>query len=322
MVREEIEPKNKPVRLGIIGLGSIGSVHVDALNSATKKDFSLTAVSDLQPQQIAGVDFFPDYKELLQNPDIQAISINTPPNTHYQMVMDSLKAGKHVLVEKPPALTVVECEEMIQLARRKNKVLFMAFHARYHPEVDAAAEELRGKQIKEINIRYSEWVLNYHDPKGWIFDPAIAGGGVLMDSGINALSIVTKVMPNIRINVVKAEFSKPSDFQVETKADVEFSFGPGEFGRLSMDWMQKGPEIRQVIFYTDKDDQYNIDIVKNRLSKNGVVLSGSKSDSRALVDQRSEYRGVYEDFANHLSTNTSLVSTQELEFVKEAYKRL
>lgn len=317
MKEKELQERS-PVKLGMIGAGSIGMVHVDVLKSSEQKDFELTAVSDLRPLSVEGADFFIDYKKLLQNPDILAVSINTPPSTHFQLAVDALKAGKHVLVEKPPALTVAQCQEIARLATEKNKVLFMAFHARYHPEVDAAVEELKGKQVKEISITYGEWVLNYHDPKGWIFDPEIAGGGVLMDSGINALSIVTKVIPDIQWDVTNAQFDKPSDFKVETKANVKFSFGKDNKGTLSMDWMRKGPEIRQVVFCTE-NDEYVIDIVRNNLLKNGLVIS-SKNSERQMVNQHSEYGGIYRDFADHLSTNTSLVSVKELEFIQQAYK--
>lgn len=315
----ETESQRKsPIKFGVIGVGNIGAVHLDVLKSSEQKDFKLTAVSDLKPLNIEEADFFTDYKKLLENSDILAVSINTPPNTHYQLVVDALNAGKHVLVEKPPALTVAECDEMTRLALEKNKVLFMAFHARYHPEVDAAKSELQGKQVKEINITYGEWVLNYHDPKGWIFDPKIAGGGVLMDSGINALSIVTKVMPGIKWNVTSAKFDKPADFRVETKANVKFSFGENGKGTLSMDWMRKGPETRQVVFRTNTDE-YVIDIVRNSFLKNGAAINGNKGNGE-LVDQHSEYRGVYKDFADHLSTGASLISVKELEFIRQAYK--
>jgi predicted dehydrogenase len=312
-MREKVQ-----VKLGLIGIGNIGAIHLDVLGSPGQKYFALAAVSDLKSQNIEGANYYQDYKELLQNPDVVAVSINTPPVMHYQMVTDALNAGKHVLVEKPPALTVAQCEEMAKLAKEKNKVLFMAFHARYHPEVDIAKEELLNKQVTEINITYGECVLNYHDSEGWIFDPKIVGGGVLMDSGINALSIVTKVMPDIRWNVTGAGFDKPSGFRVETKADIKFSFGKIGKGTLSMDWMQKGPEKRQVGFRTDVDE-YLIDIVKNQFLKNGAVIGEKKNDSQ-LVDQKSEYAGIYGDFANHLSSHTSLISTRELEFIEQAYK--
>jgi len=197
-------------------------------------------------------------------------------------------------------------------------VLFMAFHARYNPAVEAAKKELGDKNVTGIDIKYAEYALNYHHPSGWIFNPDIAGGGVLMDSGINALSIVTYILPTIDLVPANARFEQPEGFNVETGAQVDCKFGQNSSGHISMDWMHKGAEVRQVTFTTDDSIQYTIDIVNNNFSKNGTMLSTS-GESREMVDQHSEYRKVYEDFASHLAQSTSLISTKELEFIEKTY---
>ena len=298
--------KKSPYSLGLIGFGNIGKIHYDALTKSGQTDFQVKAIADLSTQSV---------REVLKNPNIQAVSINTPPNTHHQLVMDALRGGKHVLVEKPPALTVAQCEEMSVCANQQERVLFMSFHARYNLSVEAAKEELVDKNIEGIDIQYSEYAPNYHATPGWIFNPEIAGGGVLIDSGINALSVVTYVLPDwTSFSVRDAKFKKAEGFKVETEAHVGFSFGSKGSGTLSMDWMNKGPEVRQVTFTAD-GDTYVVDIVKNIFSKNGEVRQSLNSSLS------SEYRGVYRDFARHLAQGKSLISTKELAFIQEAYRR-
>ena len=309
-----------PYSLGLIGFGNIGKIHYGALTKSGQTDFQLKAIADLNTQSVDdSVEFYDDYRELLKNPNIQAVSINTPPNTHYQLVMDALRGGKHVLVEKPPALTVAQCEEISVFANQQERVLFMSFHARYNFCVEAAKEELVDKNIEGIDVQYSEYAPNYHATPGWIFNPEIAGGGVLIDSGINALSVVMYVLPDwTSFSVKDAKFKKAEGFKVETEAHVGFSFGSkGGSGTLSMDWMNKGPEVRQVTFTAD-GDTYAVDIVKNIFSKNGEVQM-TEDGSQEIVDQESEYRGVYRDFAGHLAQGKSLISTKELAFIQEAY---
>ena len=314
--------KKSPYSLGLIGFGNIGKIHYDALTKSGQTDFQVKAIADLSTQSV---------REVLKNPNIQAVSINTPPNTHHQLVMDALRGGKHVLVEKPPALTVAQCEEMSVCANQRGKVLFMSFHARYNPCVEAAKMELVDKNIEGIDIQYSEYAPNYHATSGWVFNPEIAGGGVLIDSGINALSVVTYVLPDWTSFFVRdAKFKKAGGFKVETEAHVGFSFGSKGSGTLSMDWMNKGPEIRQVTFTAD-GDTYVVDIVKNIFSKNGEVRMIVDA-SREIVDQQSEYkqslnsslsseyRGVYRDFARHLAQGKPLISIKELAFIQEAYR--
>src|SRR3989344_2901113 len=261
--------KKTPYSLGLIGFGNIGKIHYGALTKSGQTDFQVKAIADLNTQSVDdSVEFYDTYRELLKNPNIQVVSINTPPNTHHQLVMDALRGGKHVLVEKPPALTVAQCEEMSVFANQQERVLFMSFHARYNLSVEAAKEELVDKNIEGIDIQYSEYAPNYHATPGWIFNPEIAGGGVLIDSGINALSVVTYVLPDwASFSVKDAEFKKAEGFKVETEAHVGFSFGSKGSGTLSMDWMNKGPEVRQVTFTAD-GDTYVVDIVKNIFSKN------------------------------------------------------
>lgn len=303
--------KKSPYSLGLIGFGNIGKIHYDALTKSGQTDFQVKAIADLNTQQV---------REVLKDPNIQAVSINTPPNTHHQLVMDALRVGKHVLVEKPPALTVVQCEEMSVFANQQERVLFMSFHARYNLSVEAAKMELVDKNIEGIDIQYSEYAPNYHAIDGWIFNPEIAGGGVLIDSGINALSVVTYVLPDwTSFSVKDAKFKKAEGFKVETEAHVGFSFGSKGSGTLSMEWMNKGPEVRQITF-TAKGDTYVVDIVKNIFSKNGEARM-TVDASRKIVDQQSEYRGVYRDFARHLTQGKSLISTKELAFIQEAYRR-
>jgi D-galactose 1-dehydrogenase len=309
-----------PVSLGVIGAGAIGKVHLEVLADADQRDFRVAAVADpARHDSESGIRTYRDHRELLAREDIHAVAVNTPPREHHQIVVEALRAGKHVLVEKPPALTVPECEDMIQVAVATERVLFMAYHARYHPAVDLARSVLATQKVVEIGIEYRELVTNYHDPDSWIFDPRVAGGGVLMDSGINALSVVTAVLPGpFTYRIDRAELARPDGVRVETRASVDFTFGVDGGGRLEMDWLHHGQETRRITFATETD-AYAVDVVADQLTQNDVPLIGAVGGTRRAVDQHSEYRGVYQDFAQHLLHGTSSTSTVELAFIADAY---
>lgn len=309
-----------PVSLGVIGAGAIGKVHLDVLAEADQRDFRVAAVADPARHDIeSGIRTYRDHRELLAREDIDAVAVNTPPRDHHQIVVESLRAGKHVLVEKPPALTVPECEDMIRVAVATERVLFMAYHARYHPAVDLARRVLDTQEVVEIGIEYRELVTNYHDPDSWVFDPRVAGGGVLMDSGINALSVVTTVLPGpFTYRIDRVELARPDGVRVETGASVDFSFGVNGSGRLEMDWLHHGQETRRITFATETDT-YAVDVVANQLTQNDVPLRGAAGALRRAVDQHAEYRGVYQDFARHLLHGTSSTSTVELAFITDTY---
>ncbi|KKU95889.1 MAG: hypothetical protein UY27_C0007G0057 [Candidatus Gottesmanbacteria bacterium GW2011_GWA1_48_13] len=292
------------MHLALIGFGNIGKVHADVLR-----------------ETFEDVYFVLDYKELLRRNDIDAVSIATPPDSHYAITLDALRAGKHVLVEKPPALNLEHLKELERTAKEQGVVLFTAFHATHRPEVAAARKALQGNIIKEITITYKEFVLNYHDANGWIFDPHIAGGGVLMDSGINALSVLYSILPDLpKLRIDSVMLKKAQNFRVETSANVTFSVERQGSGILDMDWMYQGPEVRQIVFRTESDE-YIVDIVQSNFLKNGVVVEGKTQQGREMVDQYLEYRGVYVDFAAHVAAGTSSVRTAELRFVLDTYRK-
>ena len=310
--RKPAAGRGAPIGLGLIGLGTMGQVHADALTAPDQVDLALRAAADPRPGAAYGqIPVVGDYRALLERPDIAAISIATPPSTHYPLAVAALDAGRHVLVEKPPTLTVEESRALIELASRRQRVLFMAFHARYHRAVEVARRELARREVRTVDIAFREYALNFHDPHGWIFDPEAAGGGVLMDSGINALSVLAWVLPNSELRPTHARLSYDPAYRVEMAAEVDFSLGGRGAGRMEMDWLHRGPEVRTIGFGAGADS-YVIDISRGQLVKNGApVVDG---------DPLPEYRLLYRDFAAHLARGASSYSTTELEFIHETYR--
>ena len=116
------------LRFGLIGHGLWGTHHARAIDST--KGAALVAVADRDQENRAAakqafpnVDVLDDYRELVARDDIDVIDIVVPSHLHYQISAAALEAGKHVLVEKPMVLTIPHCDELIELARLKGKVL-------------------------------------------------------------------------------------------------------------------------------------------------------------------------------------------------------
>jgi len=134
--------------IGIIGSGAIASVHVDsykryAEGCEAKQGCEVKAVCDTFKSKaedlIAGESLnalaYDDYRKLLEDPAVDAVSICLPPSTHASVTIDALKAGKHVLVEKPMASSLEECDRMIEAARASGKVLAVVSQNRYKTPV-------------------------------------------------------------------------------------------------------------------------------------------------------------------------------------------
>src|SRR3989344_313852 len=118
------------VKVGVIGCGHWGPNHIRILSGhpqakvvmcADSSEDRLKAIKGLYPEIIA----VKDYKELLNSPDVQAVCIATPTNTHFTIAKEALENGKHVLCEKPLAMAVEECQELKDLAAKKKKILMV-----------------------------------------------------------------------------------------------------------------------------------------------------------------------------------------------------
>lgn len=125
------------LKVGVVGLGAIGQKHVDVLRKL--RHVELVAISDLNEDLLTknttGTDIvgYADYHGMLEHPGLEAVVIATPDQLHRDVTIDFLRAGKHVLVEKPIATTVEDGEAMVQVAKETGKKLMVGFTLRFIP---------------------------------------------------------------------------------------------------------------------------------------------------------------------------------------------
>jgi D-galactose 1-dehydrogenase len=208
-----------PHRIGIIGLGKIAhDQHVPSIKA--NPDFELVAASSQRGIGLEGVPHaFSDYREMLKMPELDAVAICTPPQVRHGIARDALKAGKHALLEKPPAATLSELGDLADIADREEAVLFTTWHAQYNPGVDGARKALAGRTVRRLLVTWKEDVRRWHPGETWIWQ---AGGFGVFDPGINALSIVTRILP-APIFVRKADLQFPANADAPIAASLTFS---------------------------------------------------------------------------------------------------
>ena len=127
---------------------------------------------------------------MLKLPDLDAVSICTPPQVRHDIAREALLAGKSVLLEKPPARDLERARRsQAHRGRQAGKTLFTTWHAQYNEGVDEAAKALvRPDRSSGFSVTWKEDVRHWHPGQQWIWE---AGGFGVFDPGINALSIVT-----------------------------------------------------------------------------------------------------------------------------------
>lgn len=184
------------IRVGIMGAGHITNQRY-LTGYREVADAEVVALADPAGDRAArlaaewGVPrAFTDYREMLAMPEIQAVHVCTPPFTHREVAIAALEAGKHVYVEKPPALSAAEVVEMVRAARRTGKLLMMGSNTVYYPETRALKAMIRQGDLGEV---YYAKILSFGRrgaPHGWFREKARAGGGVLLDGVSHSLDVI------------------------------------------------------------------------------------------------------------------------------------
>jgi D-galactose 1-dehydrogenase len=292
------------IRLAIVGLGKIArDQHVSAIS--VTPGIELAAIAS-RNASIDGIAHFATLDELLgAAPDIHAVALCTPPQTRHAQAAAALKAGKHVLLEKPPGATVAELTPLVAAARQTGRTLFATWHSRFAPAVEPARAFLAGRQIKSVTVEWKEDVKVWHPGQAWIWEP---GGLGVFDPGINALSILTRILPQ-PFFLNQAELSFPRNRAAPIAADLVFSNDTGLSIRAEFDWRQTGPQTWEIVVETDA----------------GQLMLGSGGsrlihDGRTLIDEKSaEYRGVYRRFVELIANGVSDVDLSPLVHVADAF---
>jgi predicted dehydrogenase len=126
---------------------------------------------------------------LLNNNNVDAVIIATPTHLHKQMAIDSLNAGKNVLVEKPLALTSTEGQEVIECAKKNNRKLMVGMNLRYRPDSMLIRSLIDAGEIGEPFYIKCGWIRKQSSSEKWFSKREEAGGGVILDLGINLVDL-------------------------------------------------------------------------------------------------------------------------------------
>ncbi len=297
-----------PIRIGIVGIGKIArDQHLPAL--AANPDFDLVAGATRHPGS-EDLKIFPDTAALLDGaPEIEAVSFCTPPVGRFAIARLALERGRHVMLEKPPGATVAEVEHLARLAAEKGVTLFCTWHSREAAAVAPARAWLAGRTIRSANVVWKEDVRRWHPGQDWIWQP---GGLGVFDPGINALSILTEILPEPAI-LDSAELSFPDNRAAPIAADLRFHTPSGAAIGAVFDWRQTGPQTWDITVETE-DGTLTLIEGGARMLVDGVERSGA--DGAAL---HGEYPNLYRRFAELVRSGESDVDLEPFRHVADAF---
>jgi len=294
----------KRIRLGIVGLGKIArDQHLPAL--AASADFELAGVASPEGE-LAGVPCRKSLIELLEAvPKLEAVALCTPPQARFESARLALEQGLHVLLEKPPCVTVSEARELQAIARRNRVALFAAWHSRYAPAIDPARAWVEQHPLQSVAVVWKEDVRVWHPGQAWIWR---SGGLGVFDPGINALSILTHIVRG-PLALRQAQLRFPSNCETPIAAHLSLHAAPGVAIEMELDFLHSGRQQWDMSF-TAASGRCVLSMGGSGMHVDGVLRPLSAS---------AEYPALYARFAALVREQAIDCDLTPLELVADAF---
>ena len=293
-----------PYKIGVVGVGEIAkNQHIPSINRNPDFEF---AAGVSRHQKTEGVDNFTAIEDMISaRPDIDVVSLCVPPQVRYGIAWAALEAGKHVMLEKPPGISVVEVESLARFAEQQGVTLFATWHSRYAAAVETAKNWLADKKITDVKIIWKEDVKHWHPGQTWIWQ---AGGMGVFDPGINALSILTHIM-NVPFHLQEADLAFPSNCETPIAAQLKFTGNDALSLSADFDWRQTGPQHWDIYVQTTEGEVHLAN------GGNDMLIDGKAHFSA----DNAEYDNIYARFADLLKSNQSDIDLMPLKHVADAF---
>ncbi len=288
-----------PMPICLVGIGKIAvDQHVPSI--ASSDDWELAATVS-RSGTVDRIPAYNDFDKLLEErSDISVISLCLPPVPRYVYAQKAIAAGRHVMLEKPPGATLAEVHALQAQANEMGVTLFATWHSRMAKGVASAKTFLADKDVKGAHINWKESVRQWHPGQDWVFEP---GGMGVFDPGINALSILTEVLPK-PVHLTSAELFTPSNRQTPVAANLSFSGGvTAEF-----DWLKEGEQLWEITIETP-DQKVELIEGGNRCRVDGSFL---------LEADLGEYPALYARMAALVKDGASDVDLAPMVHVSDA----
>ena len=231
------------MRVGVIGVGSMGQNHARILSEMGK----LACVADTSPEAAKkvgekhSVSYFTDHQELLKG-EVDAVVVVTPTNTHEKIAMDSLRAEKHVLLEKPMSGDSKTLMKISEFAKKRNRILAGGFTERHNPVVAFAKQSLQAGEYGELIAAATRRVSS--------MPSRIRDVGVVMDLGVHDVDVVQYVVGK-KARSVYALGGKGRDMKFEDHANILIDFDGGTTGFVEVNWLTP-MKVRKLALTCDK----------------------------------------------------------------------
>lgn len=225
------------LRFGICGCGMISRWHADSILEI--EGCEIRGVADRNAGAAAGfaasygVLAYGDMDEMLADPDIDIVCICTPSGTHAQLAIKCAEAGKHIIVEKPMAVTLAECDEMIAAAEKNSVIMTVISQLRFTHTVQSVRSAVGNGALGRV-VCGDIYMKYYRSPQYyanslWRGTRAMDGGGALMNQGVHGVDVLQHIMGPVK-SVYGICRTLARDIETEDTAAAVLEYASGAIG--------------------------------------------------------------------------------------------
>lgn len=308
----------RKIKLGIIGTGlAAKNLHLPAIKNLSDK-FEIIAVCNHTKKKavefsnlVGGVKYYLDYKELLYDKGIEAVDITLPIDLNYKVAVDSLKAGKHIFLEKPLAGSLQEAKKMLALNKTYKQTMFLAENFKYRKVYNTTSDLLRKKVIGKVyaaqwNVFYNVSSKNDYGATKWRQKPKYTGGFIL-DAGVHNIAALRMLFGDVQSVSAFTDSINPLIGKPDT---------------MSMQLIFKqGVKVIYNLFFTVKHHWENKLLIfgdKGTIEVNDDIISLKRKESNPEIINCSDDSGFTNEFI-HFYNSITKNSKLKYEFI-DGYK--
>ena len=313
------------INIGIIGLGGIARwMHVPQIKESGK--FRVCAAADIRPDdglagQLEIPAYYTDYRRLLADPEIDAVLVSTTHDLHKEHCCAALRAGKHVIVEKPIARNLEESEAILEAADQAGTTLMVGFCERFDPRNWHIKNLLQeGTLGRPLSARIDHYQ-NFNPPAGsWWRNREMVGGGSVIGSGVHRLDLLRWFLGE-PVAVYATGIGMPERLEAEACVHAAITFESGAVADFSINWAAFSFPYYEGVSVTGSDGTVVRQDGMMKLSLRGVENGAMKEEAAGPCPT------MYEHFAHCIETGeTPLTSGHEghesLRLVRAIYQSM
>ena len=304
------------IKLGVIGGGAIAQIiHLPLLKKLNGVKVVALSEQDNQKLQILGRQhgiskLYTTPEELLKDPDVGAVDICTTSDTHFEIALNALNAGKNVLIEKPPTVNHSECETLAKVAEEKNRVVLAAMNNRFRTDFMMLKSYLSDKQLGEVFYINAAWHKQEPSTRTYFNSKSQSKRGVMLDLGIVLIDLALWLLNFPKITGVNAAFFSRRFKKIEDTALVTMRTNSGAMIRIDASWGLQQPEesFRFEVYGTNGTATLSPLLLHHRVKDELVSLTPIQNSKFENVFKRS-YETELANFVRYLMGVKSDVPT-------------